>query len=166
MYSDIDVNPYPDGVAAEAGAGPTSQVSIGARIRQARVTRKIGVNQLDRILEKSPGTVSTIETRNTAPRGELLGRIAKELNVSERWLLTGEGAMDRSDTADAIRRVASESGIPDAYIEVAITRRYQDGGKRATPMEVIEFARELAKVEGNIPVIEDPGGPKPRWKKK
>ena len=61
--------------------------SIGNRIKQERIGKKLVQNELAEILEVSPGYISQLETGKTRISLELLVRIAEELGVNPGVLL-------------------------------------------------------------------------------
>lgn len=65
--------------------------SVGARIRSARSVRGLGSRALDRAAGLREGHVAMIEGRAGDIEGQTAAAIAKALDVSLEWLLSGEG---------------------------------------------------------------------------
>lgn len=165
----VGVNRNPVEVAPGADAGPNPGMSLAARVREARLARGYGVNQLDRILGKNPGYISRVETGLRSRLAyDQIAHIAEGLKVNTLWLATGEGPRDlESPTGAALRQLAEASGIPLEYVERAERAQHSDGGKRETPLVTLRRAEWLWKVEtGQVDPPDtygdDFGGPKPK----
>lgn len=76
---------------------PTGE-SVCARVRFARQKRGVGSRELDRMAGLKEGHTAVIEGRDGDLEGDTAARLARALNVSLAWLLSGEG--DGPATAD------------------------------------------------------------------
>lgn len=63
--------------------------SVGKRIREARESLGMTPDELERILNAPEGTVFRWETRKATPSSKYIDELAKALNTSVTWLLTG-----------------------------------------------------------------------------
>lgn len=70
---------------------------LGERLREARQRKGLNKSKLGALVGTSGTSINNIEKGETAsPSAILLERIASELEVNLRWLLTGEGAMGKA----------------------------------------------------------------------
>lgn len=66
-------------------------LEVGQRVRQARSERSITQTRLAADVGCRPMTISDIENGLSHPAADLIKSIARALNVSIDWILTGEG---------------------------------------------------------------------------
>lgn len=72
-------------------AWQSSAMSLGDRLREARIARNLNGVELAAIIGCSPAALSRWETGDRRPKAVDLSRAAEALRVRERWLVTGEG---------------------------------------------------------------------------
>jgi transcriptional regulator with XRE-family HTH domain len=73
-------------------------MSIGGRIRERRAALNLTQTELARRLETDAITVSRWERDNSIPRTDTLEKIARAIDVSIDWLVTGSEHVARTGT--------------------------------------------------------------------
>lgn len=73
-------------------------MTTGARIKAARDKRGLTQQQLADAIGAKQNEVSRWEAGST-PRADTAVKLADALEVRERWLITGEGPMERAEVA-------------------------------------------------------------------
>jgi transcriptional regulator with XRE-family HTH domain len=69
--------------------------TFGQKLRGLRISSEIGLRELSRLIDKSPGYLSDVEHDNVPPPSEdVILKIAEALNVDKRELLTVARKMD------------------------------------------------------------------------
>lgn len=66
---------------------------MNKRIKQVRLDNDMNMTRFAEVLGVSQGTVSMWESGNRAISNQTIKLISREFNVSEEWLMTGEGSM-------------------------------------------------------------------------
>lgn len=101
------------------------RVTVGKRIRQARLLKGLSQNELDRRIGAAVGTTSRIESGKRGTRGlpdAMIEKYAEVLGIRVIWLLTETGPMERNDDPAPERARAVEVARADGEIsEAAIT---------------------------------------------
>ncbi|MGA8241998.1 MAG: helix-turn-helix transcriptional regulator [Desulfobacterales bacterium] len=73
----------------------TSSDSFGKLLRSLRLESGIGLRELSRLIEKSPGYLSVVESGNVPPPSkEIIVQIANALNVDKKNLLNAAKKID------------------------------------------------------------------------
>lgn len=73
----------------------TSSDSFGKLLRSLRLESGIGLRELSRLIEKSPGYLSDVESGNVPPPSkEIIVQIADALNVDKKTLLNAAKKID------------------------------------------------------------------------
>ena len=87
-------------IAADKIKSPTTQVSVGARLRYWRKLSGLRLVDMAEMINVSQGSLSDLENNKSLPSsGTLIGLCKKtELNIC--WLLTGEGRVTVSSQAE------------------------------------------------------------------
>ena len=75
-------------------------MSVGKRLKEFRIMKKITQEGLASLLKIATKNVSDYETGKTAPSLQSLQTIRNTYNLNLDWLLTGEGSMFISDNAE------------------------------------------------------------------
>lgn len=72
------------------------------RIKMVRLSDEIALTQVDfgRRLGVTGATISRLESGDREPTEQIILAIAREFNVNEHWLRTGEGEMFRPQTTE------------------------------------------------------------------
>jgi transcriptional regulator with XRE-family HTH domain len=84
--------------------------TFGKKLRELRINSEIGLRELARLIDKSPGYLSDVENDNVPPPSEdVILKIAANLNVDKRDLLTMAQKMD----PELSRYVAQEPDVAD-----------------------------------------------------
>lgn len=87
-------------LSAEAKARALAQrKSIGARIREARDGKELSQSELAALVGLEAGSISKQERGVFSPCADTVVKLADALDVRERWLITGEGPMEREAAA-------------------------------------------------------------------
>jgi transcriptional regulator with XRE-family HTH domain len=81
-------------VSTGIAAWQPDDVSFGERLREARKARGLTALDLQERTGIDNSSISRWETGKRAPRGAYVTKLARELEVTERWLMTGEGTRD------------------------------------------------------------------------
>lgn len=100
-------------------------MSLGARIRKARLEKGITQAQLGKLVGKAESTVRTWELDRAQPSPETLDKVADALNVTYAMLMVGSYKLNRGFWADrfrdGLRKYLEQSGleIGDPDLEAA-----------------------------------------------
>ncbi|MEU0410617.1 XRE family transcriptional regulator [Streptomyces griseorubiginosus] len=86
---------------------PAPVPSVGARIRQARLERGLGLRALAREVGVSASLVSQIETGKSQPSVSTLYAITTALGISVESLFSGESLFEGRETAAAVHSAAA-----------------------------------------------------------
>jgi len=73
--------------------------TMGKRIRAARMAKGMSQGKLARAIGVEPQTVYRYEKQGMVPGSEAMTALARELGVTERWILHGDEHMERADDA-------------------------------------------------------------------
>lgn len=76
-----------------------AQVSFGDRLREARKGRGLTGSELGDRTGIDNSTISRWERGQRAPGGSFVTKLARELGVTERWLMSGEGPREPGPVA-------------------------------------------------------------------
>lgn len=87
------------------------RIEIGSRIRRLRKSREESLTELAAAANISSGYLSDVERGESALSGEKLASIAKAMNVSVDYLLSGKNTVSQADV--------SEITIPEALSDAA-----------------------------------------------
>src|SRR5262245_9008282 len=109
--------------------------TIGQRIRELRLTRRVDQTRLAQLLGVRPETVSRWENDKNPPDRAALEKIARDLTGSLDWLLTGVGDM-LLESQPQPQQVAVDDGTSEDYVRIKIS----------THEELIHAALEARKV--------------------
>ncbi|HEY1427607.1 MAG TPA: helix-turn-helix transcriptional regulator [Caulobacteraceae bacterium] len=95
---------------------------LGDRIREAREARGMNKSQLAARVKVTVTAVWNWEVNGVTPRPPMLRAIAKALNVTEAYLLTGQQAPTHQTAADIIAeaaaRIAALNGVPVTRVKI------------------------------------------------
>ena len=117
--------------------------TFGKKIRDLRVNSEIGLRELARLINKSPGYLSDVEHDNVPPPSEdVILKIAAVLNVDKKELLIVARKMD----PEISRYVAREPEVAD-FLRMAREKRF-DSDDWETLTKLAEAAK-LGKTEKN-----------------
>jgi transcriptional regulator with XRE-family HTH domain len=84
--------------------------TFGKKLRELRIQSEIGLRELARLIDKSPGYLSDVEHGHVPPPSEdVILKIAAALNLDKKKLLTAAQKMDPEIT----RYVAREPEVAD-----------------------------------------------------
>ena len=84
--------------------------TFGKTLRRLRLDAQVGLRELSRLVEKSPGYISDVEQDNVAPPSvEVIVRIAEALRADKNELLSAASKLD----PELSRYVASEPQAAD-----------------------------------------------------
>lgn len=112
-------------------------VSLGARVRQARERRGLGVNDLDRAIGTRVGYISRLENDEFGAVGsDKLARIGEVLQVSLDFIVRGIGTIDEASLSEG-RRLRERAGWAESVAEAR--RRHP-----SMPDRVWEIVGDLA----------------------
>ena len=75
-------------------------MSLGERLREARIARNLNGVELAAIVGCSPAALSRWETGDRRPKAVDLAKLAEALRVRDRWLATGDGPRDPAPVED------------------------------------------------------------------
>lgn len=103
-------------------------VSFGARLKEARKARGLTGLDLQERTGISNTSISRWETGKRAPKGEFVTKLARELGVTERWLMTGDGAREPV-------KLAAEPPVGPAGLEQVL---YTHDWPEDVPIEVAD----------------------------
>ncbi len=73
------------------------KLEIGSRIRELRKRQQLSMDDFAKLIGSTSATVSNLENGVSMPGGDTLLRITEATAISADWLLTGVGAMQRSN---------------------------------------------------------------------
>lgn len=94
--------------------------SFGKKLRNLRIHADVGLRELARLINKSPGYISDVEHDHVPPPSEdVLLKIAAALNVDKKELLTAAQKMD----PELSRYVAREPEIAD-FLRMAREKKF------------------------------------------
>jgi len=85
--------------------------SVGERVKQARKFQGFTQEELAEAVSCSRNSIGLIEREQVRPGGELSRRLAEKLNVSEAWLMTGQGRMDRANLGEVYGMIRQDPEI-------------------------------------------------------
>jgi transcriptional regulator with XRE-family HTH domain len=74
-----------------------NMASIGSRVKELRVKKGLTQAQLGSLSGIHPTNVGRIENKNAVPQADILYLIAKNLDTSVEWLLTGASSLPSHD---------------------------------------------------------------------
>ena len=97
--------------------------TISTRIAEARKALNLNQSELARILDVTPQAVQSWESGKARPKGARLENLAKALNKSVEWLMTGKKPLFTNDASKSINEAAEKlrTGLramyptPEAY---------------------------------------------------
>ena len=94
--------------------------TFGNKLRDFRIQAGVGLRELARLINKSPGYISDVEHDNVPPPSEdVILKIAAALNVDKKVLLSAARKMD----PDISRYVAREPEVAD-FLRMAQEKRF------------------------------------------
>ena len=100
----------------------TSSDSFGKLLRSLRLESGIGLRELSRLIEKSPGYLSDVESGNVpAPSKETIVQIANALNVDKKTLLNAAKKID----PELSEYVAEQPQVAD-FLRMAKDQEFND----------------------------------------
>ena len=115
--------------------------TFGKKLRDLRIQAEVGLRELARLIEKSPGYISDVEQDHVPPPSEdVILKIAAVLSVAKKELLTAARKMD----PEISRYVAREPEAAD-FLRMAQEKRY-DSDDWETLTKLAEAAK-LGKVD-------------------
>lgn len=119
------------------------------RISEIRKKAKLSQSEFAERLNLTKNYISLVETGNRVPSDRTISDICREFRVNEKWLRTGEGAMEIEDTqrdklnhffADVLATapdersafVAALDDLPDEFwpLVAELARKYADNLKK------------------------------------
>ncbi|NSX14973.1 helix-turn-helix domain-containing protein [Cupriavidus taiwanensis] len=121
------------------------------RLVFARGSRGLSQAGLARLAEIAPTQLSRYESGRSKPRPETLHKLASILDVSPRWLATGEGSINDHEFPDEIPEGIKEITVelPDEVI-IALRREAAAAGVSVSEQinrVIIAFAEQLNKAK-------------------
>ena len=117
--------------------------TFGKKLRDLRIHADVGLRELARLINKSPGYLSDVEHDNVPPPSEdVILKIAAVLNVDKKELLIVARKMD----PEISRYVAGEPEVAD-FLRMAREKRF-DSDDWETLTKLAEAAK-LGKTEKN-----------------
>ena len=94
--------------------------TFGKTLRNLRLSADVGLRELARLIEKSPGYISDVEQGHVPPPSEdVILKIAAALNVDKKELLTAAQKMD----PEISRYVAREPEVAD-FLRMAQEKKF------------------------------------------
>jgi transcriptional regulator with XRE-family HTH domain len=111
--------------------------TFGKTLRRLRLEAQVGLRELARLVEKSPGYISDVEQENVAaPSEEVIVKIAEALRVDKNELLSAASKLD----PELSRYVASEPQAAD-FLRRAKERGFgrEDWKKLDKLAEIVEL---------------------------
>jgi len=100
----------------------TSSDSFGKLLRSLRLESGVGLRELSRLIEKSPGYLSDVESGNVpAPSKETIVQIANALNVDKKTLLNAAKKID----PELSEYVAEQPQVAD-FLRMAKDQEFND----------------------------------------
>lgn len=84
-------------------------MSIGQRLKEARKNRGMSQDMLAEKIGASRGVITNIELDKVDdPQPMVVNAICSVLNIDKKWLTSGTGSMDTSNTATRSAKILSE----------------------------------------------------------
>lgn len=122
-------------------AASTSDTSLGAQIRDARVAAGLSLRQLAARVEHAPSYLNDIEHDRRTPSEEVLRKLASELGLDEDKLLAAAGRVGENvekyvrsiPTAGVLFRRVSGASLSEQELQQLLTRTEQLIRKRDQP---------------------------------
>ena len=115
--------------------------TFGKKLRDFRIRADVGLRELARLIEKSPGYISDVEHDHVPPPSEdVILKISAALTVDKKELLTAAQKMD----PEISRYVAQEPEVAD-FLRMTQEKRY-DSDDWETLTKLAEAAK-LGKVD-------------------
>jgi transcriptional regulator with XRE-family HTH domain len=115
--------------------------TFGKKLRDSRLNADVGLRELARLIEKSPGYISDVEHDNVPPPSEdVILKIAAALNVDKNELLTAAQKMD----PEISRYITREPEVAD-FLRMAREKKF-DNDDWDTLTKLAEAAK-LGKTE-------------------
>ena len=100
----------------------TSNDTFGKLLRSLRLESGVGLRELSRLIEKSPGYLSDVESGNVpAPSEETIVQIANALNVDKKALLNAAKKID----PELSEYVAEQPQVAD-FLRMAKDQEFND----------------------------------------
>ena len=94
--------------------------TFGKKLRDLRINADVGLRELARLIEKSPGYISDVEQDHVPPPSEdVILKISAALNVDKKKLLTAAQKMD----PEISRYVAREPEVAD-FLRLAREKKF------------------------------------------
>ena len=75
-------------------------MSLGQRLKQIRIEKKLTQKELANLMETSPTYLGYLENDKKKPGTDLLTNLKNNSNISIDWLLTGKGEPFLTDSAE------------------------------------------------------------------
>lgn len=132
-------------VSSPTAAWQTGRMSFGARLKEARKARGLTSTDLGARAGMDNSAISRWENGQRAPRGVFVSRLARELGVTERWLLTGEGPREPGP-------VQLDTPIGAAALDVVL---FQYNWPDDVSSEVVTEVEALARADAHSPAGRD-----------
>ena len=115
--------------------------NFGKKLRDLRINADVGLRELARLIEKSPGYISDVEQDHVPPPSEdVILKISAALNVDKKELLTAAQKMD----PEISRYVAREPEVAD-FLRLAREKKF-DSEDWDTLTKLAEAAK-LGKID-------------------
>ncbi len=115
--------------------------TFGKKLRDLRIQADVGLRELARLIEKSPGYISDVEQDHVPPPSEdVILKISVALNVDKKELLTAAQKMD----PEISRYVAREPEVAD-FLRLAREKKF-DSEDWDTLAKLAEAAK-LGKID-------------------
>jgi transcriptional regulator with XRE-family HTH domain len=115
--------------------------TFGKKLRDLRIHAEVGLRELARLIEKSPGYISDVEQDHVPPPSEdVILKISAALNVDKKELLTAAQKMD----PEISRYVAGEPEVAD-FLRLAQEKKF-DSDDWDTLTKLAEAAK-LGKID-------------------
>lgn len=139
--------------------------TIGARVREARLLRDLGSNELGRLAGMGGGEVSQIEN-GVRPRPGVfaIARLADALRVHLEWLVFGRGPRDLDAPLQEVKDRAPDPPVGTFLLRLGRTpglqRWIEDHPESVT---VSELLRGMAAYEATPPRTRSDGQPAAGW---
>lgn len=130
----------------EQGTGPLIVDSVGDRIRQARRSGDYTQEELAEMLHISRNSVGMIERGETRASDEVISALCSTLWINRRWLLTGAGAIERTELTPIYEMLKSDPEVRahiSSFIEHLNKARYR---RHADPVDEEETAEPVEMV--------------------
>ena len=100
----------------------TSNDTFGKLLRSLRLESEVGLRELSRLIEKSPGYLSDVESGNVPPPSqETIVQIASALNVDKKTLLNAAKKID----PELSEYVAEQPQVAD-FLRMAKDQEFND----------------------------------------